>query len=762
VIVAASLAAAVVGVAIAYWQSLVHKDKSVILPQSLPTNVDQQLSGYTFTRSEGQRKIFTVHAARTVSFTQGGATVLQDVYVEIFGPTGTRHDVLRTDQCNFDPKTQELFAAGKVNMELNDFEDENPDPAKHKPDPVFVETSKVHFTQQGTLAETDQPVSFRTVRTSGTARGMKYNTKTDWLELQNDVVLKLPPRGGAKPVPEATLTASNLRYDKDKLEIDLQGPVDVTQAGSHISGGLGTVFLQERNHLHMMLLEDHVRGIERSQDRTISINANRVRADFDPATNDLQKIDSQGAVEGQVSRNGRVSRLAAQQVEIAFSGVHPHPLDGTASGNVKLSVEAQSGAQASSPRSLAGGNLEATNQELSADRVKFSFRPEEQSMRELQTVGPGHIVLSPADPKTGKREIFGEPLVMNFDDRSRLQTLLGLSKARMLFHPSPQSPAGSPPQETSSDHLKATFDPAAGTLLVADQSGNFRYRQDQQKASADRALYDARTQLLTLTGHPQVSDPETQVHADRILMDMGKGSAEGFEHVLSTHLEAAARPGGQAGRIPTNVVADRMLARRDSQFVHYEGHVRLWHGTDVVEAPTLDVYKKERRVTSVSRVMTSFIQSPPAPGQSGAPPADLKKQGSPITIGADRLDYSDDKREASYSGRVVMTSENTTMRADHLDVYLTTAATPDSSEVDHAVADGHVTVVQPTRRSTGEHAEYLAATGKIVLTGGPPTVLDQENGFTTGRSLTLFLRDDTILVNGGVKSPTLSKHSISQ
>jgi lipopolysaccharide transport protein LptA len=205
-----------------------------------------------------------------------------------------------------------------------------------------------------------------------------------------------------------------------------------------------------------------------------------------------------------------------------------------------------------------------------------------------------------------------------------------------------------------------------------------------------------------------------------------------------------------------------MMARRDTQFVHYEGHVRLWHGTDVVEAPSLDVYKKERRMSSESRVMTSFIQSPPAGGPGGAPSSSSKKEPSPVTIGADRLDYSDAGRKASYHGHVVLTTENTTLRSDSLDVYLNAAATTEASEVDHAVADGTVTVVQPTRRSTGEHAEYTSSTGKIQLTGGPPTVLDQQNGFTTGRSLTLFLRDDTILVNGGVKSPTLSKHNISQ
>ena len=85
-----------------------------------------------------------------------------------------------------------------------------------------------------------------------------------------------------------------------------------------------------------------------------------------------------------------------------------------------------------------------------------------------------------------------------------------------------------------------------------------------------------------------------------------------------------------------------------------------------------------------------------------------------------------------------------------------------ASEVDRAVAEGHVTVVQPSRRATGEHAEYFAAPGKILVTGGPPTLYDAEKGFTTGQQLTFFLRDDRIFLDGGKESPTLFKHRIPQ
>lgn len=752
----------------AYWRGHARKDSGVPLPLALPKNVDQRLSGYTFTRSDEGRRIFTIHAARTMSFTHGGSTVLQDVYVEVFGPAGNRRDVLRTEQCDYDPGTGQLFAGGKVAIELNNLGRMLPDAGPStlpRQDPVYLETSKVYFKQKGTLAVTGQPVTFHTERGSGTATGMTYDTRTGSLELQNDIVLNLPPHGGKKPLPAATLTASRMSFDKEKQIADIRGPMEITQGSRHVSAGGGTIILEGRNRVKQALLEDGVHGTGKTETRSMALSAQTVRADFDPARGQLRSLHAEGNVQGEVTHHGKISRLAAQQLEIAFSGVHSQPLNGAASGNVKLFTNSLPGMESPSGPATKGNNLGGREQTLTAAAVQFIFRPKQQTLQRAQTVGVGHLLLVPADAKTGNREIFANPLVMDFDAHSRLETLQGLSQTKIIFQPSKQAPPNSPPQESSSDRLKATFDSATEALGEVTQSGNFQFSEGDRKGRADQGLYESRTQILTLTGRPQVLDPDTRVRADRIVVDLAKDSAEGLGHVQSTHLDITSQAPGHEKGIPTNVVADRMLAVRASQFVHYEGHVRAWHGQDVVESPALDVYKKERRVTSVSKVLTSFVQPPSTNPKSGATPGASRKGPRPVTISADRLDYSDDGRKASYLGNVVLQTEETTLRADRLDVYfsagVTAGTSAESSQIDRAVAEGHVSVAQPTRRATSERAEYSATQGKILLTGGPPAVVDAVQGYTTGRRLTLFLHDDTIFVDGGEKSPTLSKHHIS-
>jgi len=71
-----------------------------------------------------------------------------------------------------------------------------------------------------------------------------------------------------------------------------------------------------------------------------------------------------------------------------------------------------------------------------------------------------------------------------------------------------------------------------------------------------------------------------------------------------------------------------------------------------------------------------------------------------------------------------------------------------------------VTVWQGVRRGTAERADYNAADGSFLLSGGKPTLFDADQGTTTGRELTFFLTDDRILVGSSDGTRTVSRHRI--
>ena len=78
------------------------------------------------------------------------------------------------------------------------------------------------------------------------------------------------------------------------------------------------------------------------------------------------------------------------------------------------------------------------------------------------------------------------------------------------------------------------------------------------------------------------------------------------------------------------------------------------------------------------------------------------------------------------------------------------------------VAEGDVVIQQPTRRADGQKLVYTAADDKFVLTGGPPSIFDAEQGKITGVSLTFFRRDDRVLVEGEASTPVVTQTRVAR
>jgi lipopolysaccharide export system protein LptA len=79
------------------------------------------------------------------------------------------------------------------------------------------------------------------------------------------------------------------------------------------------------------------------------------------------------------------------------------------------------------------------------------------------------------------------------------------------------------------------------------------------------------------------------------------------------------------------------------------------------------------------------------------------------------------------------------------------------ASLEKIIASGTVVITEPNRRGTGETLIYTAADDKFVLTGGTPSIFDAEHGKITGVSLTLYRRDDRVVVEGDSSSPAVTQ-----
>ena len=79
-----------------------------------------------------------------------------------------------------------------------------------------------------------------------------------------------------------------------------------------------------------------------------------------------------------------------------------------------------------------------------------------------------------------------------------------------------------------------------------------------------------------------------------------------------------------------------------------------------------------------------------------------------------------------------------------------------------SVPAGGTTVEEDSRKAVAERGVYTASDGKFVMSGGNPTLYDGAEGNTTGRQLTFFLADDTIIVDSESGPRILTKHRVEK
>ena len=141
----------------------------------------------------------------------------------------------------------------------------------------------------------------------------------------------------------------------------------------------------------------------------------------------------------------------------------------------------------------------------------------------------------------------------------------------------------------------------------------------------------------------------------------------------------------------------------------------------------------------------------------------------PISITGLKLTYTDSERKVHYEGSVVAKAAEFSASATTVDAYLLSRSQAASNQnvaapgqLDRMVAQGNVVIQQPNRRAEGQNLVYTAAEDKFVLTGGPPSIFDAEQGKITGVSLTFFRRDDRVLVEGGASNPVVTQTRVAR
>ena len=306
---------------------------------------------------------------------------------------------------------------------------------------------------------------------------------------------------------------------------------------------------------------------------------------------------------------------------------------------------------------------------------------------------------------------------------------------------------------TRSDRLNAVFAEKLSRLGSAHFQGDVRFRDKTLVGIADEAKYspaDGEISLLTSLNSrrsPRVEDGRGSIQASSIHIELADGSITADSEIrsvlgaiLNETSDAPRRPGLLNEQEPTYVTAGRLSYDGSTEVATYSLAARLWQGETEFTGDELILDETNGSVSITGSANTRSVVNQ-IEKESGL------RRDSLIAGQADFFTFDDRARTATYDDSATLQGPQSNLAADRIVLFLL----EDSRTLERIEAQGTVELVMPGRTVTGDSLVYYDTTGRYVMTGSPVHMTENQAGIcreTMGRTLTFFLTEDTVSVDG--------------
>ena len=713
-----------------------------------------------------------MQASKSTEFKDKDANLLEDVKITIFGKTGERHDTIHTQSCQYGKEKGDILCSGEVQIDLQsaaDAERTAANPGEAAVKVVHVETHGVTFDRASGTAKTNQRVLFHFPSGSGEATGVVYNSEEGTARLMRDVQMTLTRpalRRGKKDSErdsspeEVHVKGTRLDFGRDTRTMHLSGPAEAATRSQRLTAGEITLALDAAFHAERLtaagssaerpeLTFQGARGM-------MGVSADTLAAQFAPE-GWITKTEATGNVRGSRKADGEEDNFIADSATLDVWPKISEPKELNLNGSVSLQ----------SQMSKTG---ETRMLQTNALRVAFDGGKagEASKPQRAETLAPGSIEWSDAAAQAGgaaRTKVQADKLAMEFGAQGKPRELQATGNVQ-----TEHAVAGRPVQTATASSGVAQL-LATGGWAQMDLHGRVRLKEGDRSGQAEHAVFQRAAQTATLTGQPVVRDATTETRAARITFLQGTGEIRAEGGVRSTDFSAKGSA-VQMAAVPVNITADGLQANSKTGRALYSGHARLWQGDAVLEADSIELLREAKMLNAAGNVRAVFPQAERQPGPQTGATLRAAKKSQLWHASSEMLTYLETENRAHLERNVTVQSAEQRIKAAALDFYFTRGAaaangtnanaSAGAQQISRAVGTGGVIVEQGSRRATAERGEYTATDRKFVMSGGNPTLFDGASGTTTGRQLTFFLADDTIIVDSENGSRTLTKHRVEK
>jgi lipopolysaccharide export system protein LptA len=699
---------------------------------ALSKEVTGIINGYEQRITKENRLYLWLRAARDVTYADGHHE-LEQVNLQVFQANTDKPNQIVSDRSLYDQKNGLLQFSGNVQIETHDA--------------LKVKTDALVYHQDKEIGETSSPITFERENVSGKATGALVDDKNKRLELRSDVEIIVAPQANdpnlkgarAKPI---TIHSRQAVFEQASMRLAFSGGATAEQDQDIMSGDTLTANLNQQRKLQK--LEMRGNSYLRSMDEGHAAEAHAIDIDFYlDEDQKLQRAYAARDVRAQtLNGDSDVQLTGANVVDITFEP------QGDRSVIKEMKSEGRSVVNLSAPKSRAN-DPRAASKRLTADAIKLTWRVKGQDLEKAEAAGNAELYVEPVQ-KTGKADkktLTASRFDCDFFEAGNIaRNCLATGPAKALIEPfQPTDKRGA--RTITSQKMTAAFVRETQDVEKVDATGDAKFNELDRNGVAAAASYTASDETLRLRGgDPTVWDSRARTKAGEIDTNNSTHVSYCRGKVQTTYYSQEQTNGAAPFRnvkSPVYLLADGAEINHETGVATYNGNGRMWQDDNFVRGDVITLFRENKSMDARGHVQTVLYQA-------------KQKQGNtmvvvPVFATADYMRYSDPDRLLHYETNVDIKQGTDRITAAIADVYLQ----KDVNELERVIAQRDVVVVQPGKRGTGDWCQFTAADEVAILKGNPAHVEDAEQGTTDGNRLTMYRRENRVVVDDtrGAQSP---------
>jgi len=699
---------------------------------ALSKEVTGIINGYEQRITKDDRLYLWLRAARDVTYADGHHE-LEQVNLQVFQPAVDKPDQILADRSLYDQKNGLLQFNGNVQIETHDA--------------LKVQTAALVYHQDKEFGETSSPITFERENVTGKSTGAMVDDKNKRLELRSDVEITVTPPANdsnlkgsrAKPV---TIHSRQAVFEQASMRLTFSGGATAEQDQDIMSGDTLNANLNQQRKLQK--LEMRGNSYLRSMDEGHAAEAHAIDIDFYlDADQKLQRAYAARDVRAQtLNADSDMQLTGASVVDIGFAP------QGDRSVIKEMKADGRSVVNLSAPKSRAN-DPRAASKRLTADAIKLTWRLKGQDLEKAEAAGNAELYVEPMQKtaKADKKTLTAARFDCDFFEAGNIaRNCLASGGAKALLEPfQPTDKRGT--RTITSQKMTAAFVRETQDVEKVDAAGDVKFNELDRNGVASSASYTTGDETIRLRGDdPTVWDSRARTKAAEIDSNNATHVSYCRGKVSTTYYSQEQTNGSapfQKVKSPVYLLADRAEINHDTGAATYTGNSRMWQDDNFVRGDVITLFRENKSMDARGHVQTALYQTKQKQGNTTAV--------VPVFGTSDYLRYSDPDRLLHYETNVDIKQGTDRMTAAVADVYLQ----KDVNELERVIAQRDVVIVQPGKRGTGDWCQYTAADEVAILKGNPAHVEDAEQGTTDGNRLTMYRRENRVVVDDsrGPQSP---------